>query len=409
MSSTTLHHLDGLPVILVDMPESTSTTVQIFVKAGSVYEQRETNGISHFLEHMFFKWGVKYPNAKAVAQAVDIFGGEFNAYTSDEIASYYVKSAPEYVHQSIDVLADMMVHSTFPRDELEIEKGAVVEEIKMRKDNPQSLIRDQRGVYMFGDTARWWPTIGTVDNVMSFTQEHLFAHKENLYTKDNMIIVVCGPIAEASSSLLGQIWDLFQSIPHTKKISYPDLIPFLPTSRRAFHDQTTQQNHMILAAPGLAVDDTRIYAAHILTTLLGGPMSSRLFQEVREKRGLCYYIGAGHIAGEKDGVFVIKSWLSKEKFEEGVETIFAEIAKVVAGDVHEDEFQQSIGYSLGKLKMGIETSDEMAERVGYDYLVQKRLITIPEIVSKYQSLQLSDLQSVAQMLTPDKLYLYYIQ
>jgi len=187
-----LRNAQGISVIFVPMTDSNSVTIQVLVKAGSLYESHTTNGLSHFLEHLFFKGGKRYATPHAVAQAVDSFGGEFNAYTGDQYAAYYVKCAPDYLERAADVLADMMINARFPIDELEREKGVVLQEMKMIQDNPQRVVMDYRKSFFYGDTCFGRPVIGTADNVRSFTQQDLFDHQRNLYTKDNLVIVVAG-------------------------------------------------------------------------------------------------------------------------------------------------------------------------------------------------------------------------
>ena len=207
--------LSGLTTLFLPMSDTYSTTIQLFVKAGSIYEDRRTNGISHFLEHMFFKGGEKYTTPASVAQAVESFGGEFNAYTGDEIASYYVKCPPQHSAKALDVLADMMIHAKFPQEEMEREKNVVVQEIKMYDDNPQALVAEQRNKRYYGDNAYGWSILGPAENVMSFTREDLFAHQQALYTKDNMILVIAGKI-EDQTALEGQISELFASLGQSK-------------------------------------------------------------------------------------------------------------------------------------------------------------------------------------------------
>lgn len=186
----------GIDCIFAPNSDANSVTIEILSKAGSIYETRETNGISHFLEHMFFKGGKKYPTPKSVAAAVDAFGGEFNAYTGDEYAGYYVKAAPQFLTQAIDVLGDMMINPQFPHDEMEREKGVVIQEIKMYEDNPQRLVFDKWQEYFYGDNSYGWSTLGPEANIKAFTQDMLFTHKDALYTKDNIVITVAGNIVD---------------------------------------------------------------------------------------------------------------------------------------------------------------------------------------------------------------------
>jgi predicted Zn-dependent peptidase len=173
------------------------------------------NGISHFLEHMFFKGGKKYPTPHSVAEAVDSFGGEFNAFTSDEYAGYYVKCAPGFVHQAIDVLSDMLVDAQFPEEEMQREKSVVIQEMAMYEDMPNRQVYDKWKEWYYGDNSYGRPTIGSETTVNSFTREDLFRHKEELYSKDNLIIVVAGKITD-QSAVLDQIGSLFNLLPLQK-------------------------------------------------------------------------------------------------------------------------------------------------------------------------------------------------
>lgn len=390
------------------MQDANSTTIEVMCKAGSVYETRENNGISHFLEHLFFKWGKKYPTAKDVAEAVDKFGGEFNAYTSDEYAGYYVKCAPEFIGQAIDVLGDMMIHPAFPKEELEREKDVVIQEIKMHEDNPSSLVMRKWQRYYFGDNSYGRAVLGTEDNIHSFNQEKLFAHQANLYTKDNLIIVVGGKISD-EDAMYKQIEEIFGTLPEKKKIEKPAFVETLPTEKVAFYDKKTEQNHLIISAPGFDGNDEQRYAANILATILGGNMSSRLFQNIRAKQGLCYYIKAGHLNSPEVGVFIIRAGISKEKFDFGVEKIFEEIERIANGDITQEEFDNAIWYNEGQIQMGIESSDEMANFVGEQFLIYNKIETLEDILKKYKALKLADIQAIATKLKRENCFLYYIK
>lgn len=349
----TLENIAGIPHIFMPMHDANSVTIEIMVKAGSIYETVKTNGISHFLEHMFFKGGKKYPTPIAVAQAVDSFGGEFNAYTSDEYAGYYVKCAPEFIIQAVDVLSDMLVNPQFPIDEMEREKGVVIQEIKMYEDNPARLVFDKRKRFFYGDNSFGRSTLGPVENIQSFTQEMLFQHKHDLYTKDNMVIVIAGRIQELET-LQQKLAETFADLPTSKRMTIPTYPAVLPNEKDAVYQKKTEQNHMIISALGFDGRDDRRYAASVLATILGGNMSSRLFQNIREKQGLCYYIGGSHNAESDHGVFTFRAGMDKQRFPFGVEKIHAEIQRVADGDFTREEFENAIGYRIGQLQMGIE-------------------------------------------------------
>lgn len=230
----TIEKIAGIECIFAPMADSNATIIEIMVRAGSNYETQTQNGISHFLEHMFFKGGKKYKTPKDVAEVVDAFGGEFNAYTGNNYAGYYVKSAPEYLPKAIDVLSDMMCDPAFPIEEMEREKGVVIQEIKMYEDNPQRLVYDKWQTYYFGDNAYGRPTIGTEANILSFTQEMLFAHKRNLYTKDNLIIVVAGKITDMDM-VRNEIATKFASLPDDVLVQKPVYPGYLPTDKNGVY------------------------------------------------------------------------------------------------------------------------------------------------------------------------------
>ncbi len=404
----TIENIAGIACIFAPMEDINSVTIEIMCKAGSIYETRQNNGISHFLEHLFFKWGKKYPTPKAVAEAVDKFWGEFNAYTGDEYAWYYVKCAPEFVNKAIDVLADMMINPIFPKEELEREKWVVIQELKMYEDNPIAMAMQKRQTYYFGDNSFGRPIIGTKENIQSFDQQMLLDHKDELYTKDNLIIMVAGKIND-KHIIIDQITKEFSTLPSHKKQNTPLFTGKLPEHHTASYEQKNEQTHLVISAPGFNGNDENRYAANVLATILWGNMSSRLFQNIREKQGLCYYIKASHMSQQDTGVFVIRAGIDKLRFDFGIEKIFEEIHHIAEWNITQEEFDNAIGYNEGQIQMGIESSDEMASFIGNQYLIYKKIDTLDEILKKYKQLTLEDIKNVAKKLTKENLYLFYIK
>ncbi|MFA5747975.1 MAG: pitrilysin family protein [Candidatus Absconditabacterales bacterium] len=403
-----IEKITGIDCIFAPMEDINSITIEIMCKAGNIYENKKNNGISHFLEHLFFKGGEKYPNPIDVAEAVDKFGGEFNAYTGEEYVGYYVKCAPEFASKAIDVLGDMMINAKFPKEELEREKGVVIQELKMYEDNPMALVMSKRQEYYFGDNSYGRPTIGTIENISSFDQNMLFQYKADLYTKDNLIIVVAGKIQDIDN-IKKQLSGIFQNLPEKKRINKPIFPNILPKEKIRFFDKKTEQNHLVISAPGFDGNDDKKYAANVLATILGGNMSSRLFQNIREKQGLCYYIKATHFCSQDNGVFLIRAGIDKQRFDFGVEKIFQEIEKIANGNFTQEEFQNAIGYNEGQIQMGIESSDEMASFVGNQYLIYNKIQTLDEILDKYKNLKIDDVKNIANIISKEMNYLYYIK
>jgi predicted Zn-dependent peptidase len=290
-----LETLAGIDCIFAPMQESNSITITIMCRAGSVYESPELNGISHFLEHMFFKGGKKYTTPKAVAEAVDRFGGEFNAATGNEQVQYYVKCAPTFAEEALDVLADMMMYAQFPQEELEKEKGVVIQELKMYEDDPLSVASEKWQERYLGSNSYGRPIIGTIENILSSSSETLHQYKQQLYTKDNLIIVIAGKILD-KEKIKKLIEEHFAALTAERSLSKPSFDFYQPLEHEAFFEKQTEQNHLIISARGFNGKQEQRFAANVLSTILGGNMSSRLFQNVRAKQGLCYYIRAGHAA-----------------------------------------------------------------------------------------------------------------
>jgi len=333
----TIEPIAWIDVIFAPMEDAYSVTIEIMCKAGSIYENKQNNGISHFLEHLFFKGGNKYPTPKAVAEAVDKFWGEFNAYTGDEFAGYYVKCAPEFIDKAIDVLADMMNHAKFNPEELEREKWVVIQELKMYEDNPMAMVMQKWQTYYFWDNSYGRPVIGTKDNINSFTQQMLFDHKAQLYTKDNLIIMVAGKIVN-KQAIIDQLQKEFITIAPSKQWKKPVFKETLPQEHTWFHEQKNEQAHLVISAPGYDGRDETRYAANVLGTILWWNMSSRLFQNIREKQGLYYYIKGSHMSQEDFWVFLIRAGIDKQRLDFGIEKIFQEIQHIAEWNITQEEF-----------------------------------------------------------------------
>lgn len=401
--------INGVKTVFAELADANSTTIEIFVKAGSIYETKQTNGISHFLEHMFFKGGLKYRDPKTVAETVDAFGGEFNAYTGDENAGYYIKCAPQYVPTALDVLSDMLVNAQFPIEEMEREKGVIIQEIRMYEDMPQSQVVEKWQERYYGDNPFGWSTLGPVENIKAFTQDHFFAHKQSLYTKDNLIVVIAGALPERQKyeDLIGE---LFNALPEKKTYQKPVVPSYRPALHEGHYAKNTQQVHYVMSADGFNMHDQRRYALNMLGTLLGWTMSSRLRTEIREKRGLCYYINARHVAEDDQWVFLIRAGLEKERFEEWREAIMQQLTDISSWNILEQEFATALGNIKGSTQMGIETSDQLASFIGDQVLFKDTVLTLDDVLKKYEAVSLDDLKTVAkEMLQEKSLYSYRME
>lgn len=400
--------INGLDCVFIPMKDANSTTVEILAKAGSIYETKDTNWISHFLEHLFFKWWKKYRTPKEVAEAVDSFGWEFNAFTGDEYAGYYVKSAPEFVERSIDVLGDMIINAQFPLEEMEREKWVVIQEIMMYEDNPPALVIDKWKEFFFWNNSYGRSTLWPVKNIKKFTREDLIKHKKWLYTKDNLILIISGKI-ENQENIEKLISEIFQNLPEKKQIKKPKFLDLVPKKQKDVYKKKTEQNHLIISAKWFKWTDKEKYAANVLSTILGWNMSSRLFQNIREKEWLCYYIWARHYSDPDSGFFLIRAGLEKWRFDFGVEKIYAELERIAKWDITQEEFKKAIWYTIGQLQMWIESSDEMANFVWNQYLIYGEIKSLEEILEIYKNLKLEDVLKIVDKFKKENLYQYWIE
>lgn len=402
------HTLNGLQIVTVDIKDSASTTIQVLVKAWSVMEDAKSNGLSHFLEHMFFKWWKHYPTPKSVAQALDMLGADYNAFTGDEFAWYYIKVAPVFVQKAVDILSDMLVHTQFPLAELEREKWVIIQEIMMYEDMPNRLVGDKRKHWYYWDTAFGRPILGSIENVQSFTQQDFFEHKKNLYTKDNLVIVVAWAIAD-KQILLDQIATQFSALPEKTPVHHPQFIQKLPKQHENFLQRNTQQHHLIIGCPWVNMFDEHRYAYRMLSTILWWTMSSRLFQNIREQQGLCYYIWATHTTSQVDWTTMIYAGMEKERRKDGLQSIYDELENIKKHWITNEEFEQARSNIQWSTTMGLETSDDIAWFVWRQMLLRWEIISLESILANYMSVTKQEINSAAESLQREKMYAYWIQ
>ncbi len=399
--------INWIETIFVPMQDTNSITIEILAKAWNIYENKENNGISHFLEHMFFKWWKKYKTPKEINETIESFWWYFNAFTSHNYAWYYVKSAPEFILKSIDVLWDMITYPNFNKEELEKEKLVVLQEKTLTNDRPTKLLYDLWREYFFGDNSYWRTILWTKKNIKNFTQDELFDYKNSLYTKDNLIIIVAGKINkqyEIENKIAESFWDLWEK----KTIQKPKYKKTLPSQKENFFKKWTEQNHVILTSFWFDWNDEKKYIANIISTILAWNSSSRLFQEIREKRWLCYYIYGQHSSNPDFWLFFFKAWLQKNKFKEWINLIKKEILNIANWNINEKEFKNSMWFIKWQLQMWIETTDEMANFVWEQFLLYNKIETIKDILKKYENIKYDEIKKLSKILH-NELYSFRIE
>ena len=395
--------------VFAPMNDIHSVTIQIICKAWSTYETIEQSWIAHCLEHMFFKWWERYKNQKEVSETLDSIWADYNASTWSDIVEYFVKCAPEFVEKAMDVLADMLMNAKFDKKELEKEKWVIIQEMKMRDDNPRLLLSNKWKSWYFWENSFGRPTIWNEETVNLFTSSDLRNYKDSLYTKDNLIIVVAGKWAD-NEKLRDLIEKYFGWMIDKKSVDQPDFPNLFPKEHESFFKKWTEQNHLIISANGILWTDVeRRYAAKVLAGVLWWNMSSRLFQNIRTKEWLCYYIWAYHGACPYNWIFMIRAWMDKNRFEFWLRRIREEIEILAKNGVTQEEFEKAIWYLQWQLQMWIETSDEMASFLGEQYLMYNEIETLEDSLKAYKKLTLNDVNQLSGMLDLEKCYTYHIE
>jgi len=387
---------NGLRVITIPMPSFESATAMVMVGAGSRYENRKNNGISHFLEHMAFKGTQKRPSAQIIASLIDGVGGEFNAFTSKEITGYYVKAASNHVDLCLDVLSDMLQNSKLDQAEIDREKGVILEEKNLYEDTPSRHIGDIYEILLYGDTPLGWEIVGTKEVIQSITRQNFVDYIQSLYSADNITVVVAGGIDSAKieekvEKYFGKMssFDIVKyGIQHENQLK-PSLF---------IQEKVTEQVHIGVGFRTVSTHNEEKHALSVLSAILGGGMSSRLFSEVREKRGLAYYVRTSSEHYQDVGNLVSTAGLDPKRVEEGISVIVEQYAKISSSKsgISKDELKKAKEYLKGHFVLELEDSRAVAGYFAQTEILEKKIETPEEIIAKIEAVTIEDVEKVAQ-------------
>ncbi len=359
-----------------EIPTVRSVTIGLWVLAGSRNETKENNGISHFIEHMFFK-GTKKRSAKDIAEAFDSIGGQVNAFTSKEYTCYYAKVLDHHRDTALDVLSDMFFHSTFDPEEMEREKKVVLEEINMAEDTPDDIVHDLLAKATYGNHPLGYPILGTEETLRSFTKEHIQAYMEENYTPENIVISVAGNVSDA---FISQIEQIFGSYTTGKKQSSLILPSF--QGEHIARKKDTEQAHLTLGYNGVSLHHEDIFSLVVFNNVLGGSMSSRLFQEVREQRGLAYSVFSYHSSHIDSGLLTIYGGTGKNYLTELKDTIEETVQQLVRNGLSDKELTNSKEQLKGNILLSLESTNSRMSRNGKNELLLRRHRSLDELIEQ---------------------------
>ena len=384
---------NGLRVITAPMADNPSVTVLIMVEAGSKYETKEMSGISHFLEHMVFKGTPRRPTASDISRELDSIGAHYNAFTSQEYTGYYAKADARHLDLILDVVADMYQNPLFDEEEIAKEKGVIIEELRMYKDLPQQHVHDVLSGLLYGDQPAGWPVIGTEETIASFSREDLLRYRAAHYVGSATAVMVAGSFDEAA--LPAKLERAFAKIPTSQK--EPKLLvhesQLAPAVR--VEEKQTDQTHLVIAVRTFSIADPRIPAMQVLSAILGGGMSSRLFSKLRDELGICYYVRTSHDPSTDHGDLTISAGVDNSRVEEAVKQILAECSRLKAEPLPPAELQKAKDYLSGTTMLELETSDARAEFCGYQEILKGRPEAPEDILARVNAVSAADVQALA--------------
>ena len=383
---------NGTRVLTASLPHAQSVSCFVMLAAGSRYERREESGIAHFAEHMFFKGTERRPTARDIATEIDAIGGEFNAFTGKELTGYYVKCAAETRDVALDVLVDMLRNSRFDADEIEREKGVIVEEMNMYADTPRSYIGNVWERHVYGDQPLGWDIIGTEETIRAATRETFAGYLDRWYRPERMVIGLGGRVGD---DVVERLEELLGDLP-AEATGTPDAV-VLPEDGGAvrIHTKQSDQAHLVIGSPSYPHGHPDRYAVQLLATVLGGGMSSRLFTEVRERRGLAYYVYCGNNSYADAGTLAAQAGVDLNRIDEAVETIVAELRRVVTESVPADELEKARSFAKGRFVLGLESPHATIMFGLRREVLEGRAVEPDEVLAGLDAVTVEDLERVA--------------
>lgn len=384
---------NGVRVLLEELPHVHSASIGFWVDTGSRNETPEIEGASHFIEHMLFK-GTPSRSALEIARALEDTGGSLNAFTNKEQTCYYARVLEDQVELALDVLSDMLLHSLFDPDEVKRERKVILEEIKMYEDNPDEYASELFQSVFWPDHPMGRPIAGTRNSVRRLSREALLAYKERFYAADRLVVSIAGRID--GDKVVAQLERLLADLP--RKSAPHTLTAPAASTRRVVKYRDTEQVQVLLGTDGVSVDHPDLYIHHMLDAILGGGMSARLFQQVREKRGLCYSIssyGAHHRLG---GMFGIYAGTNARKVDDLLAVTFEELQRPIT----REELDRAKRQTRGNLLLALEQPRTRANRMARNELFHGRFIPIEEILERMEAVTVEQVSDLAARMTPDR-------
>lgn len=388
-----------MTVILMPQKGAASMTIEVLVRVGSRYETKAINGASHFIEHLMFKGTKKRPDTLSISKELDRYGAEYNAFTGKDYTGYYIKMDASKTPLAVDMLHDMIFHSKYEQKEMNRERGVIIEEINMYEDNPRMHIEDLLEEALYPNHKLGWNIAGPREVIKNVTREQLVSYRDRYYIPSRMTVVVAGKLLPSLFGMLEKTFGTVKQPAAPKDEAFETFCtPLALESPIKLQHKKTEQVQLGMAFHGLPYGDKRIPAATLLGTILGGTMSSRLFIQVREKRGLCYSINASHQSYEDTGLFSVMSGLEKTRLHEAVKVIWQELKRTTKELVSPEELRRAKDNLSGRLTLAFEDSATQADWYAKQWMFQSKASTPEERIKQIEKVTAKDIRDVAKLL-----------
>ncbi|OGY59473.1 MAG: hypothetical protein A3F24_00440 [Candidatus Colwellbacteria bacterium RIFCSPHIGHO2_12_FULL_44_17] len=391
---------NGLRLITVPIAGSLTTTVLVLVEAGSEYETKEINGLSHFLEHMCFKGTKTRPSSQNISKELDTLGAHYNAFTSDEMTGYYATIAKENTDKAIEIISDIYLNSLLKEEDIDKERGPIIEEINMREDDPGSKVWELWPELLYGDQPAGWKITGSKESVKMLKREDFLRYFNKRYIAENTVVVIAGDIDEVKvTETVNKFWEKVQRGMRTQK---PKTIESQSEPRILLKYKQLDQTHLKLGVRAYTITDPRRFPAGIIMNILGGKMSSRLWLRIREEMGVAYYVHSDYDFDIDHGYIAIAAGVSNEKLEAVVKVILEEFKRLKTEKLTDKELEEAKSNMIGRLAISIETPEDWADFYGNQEIMTGSIMSPEERMAKIRKVTVEDIQTVANDLFKDE-------
>lgn len=391
---------NGLRIITVPMKDNPTVTVFVLVEAGSEYETKDKNGISHFLEHMCFKGTMRRPLNSDISTELDNIGSHYNAFTSEEVTGYYAKAQYSHISKLLDIISDMYLNPLFSEQEIEKERGVIIEEINMREDLPQYKVQNLITELVYGDQPAGWNIAGPKENIKRISKADFIAYRNKFYTSLATTVIVAGNFDEAKA--IADIGKIFSAMPKQEKGVKAKVIEAQMKPAVSIFKKETDQAHLVLGVRSFSIYDKRDRIMKVLLGVLDAGMSSRLFKKLRDEMGVCYYVHADQNASADHGLFTISAGVDNKRVAEVVTVILAEL-NILKNELVSPEEMQKVKQNLaGTMYLSLESSDSLAKFYGGQEIMNETIKTPEEMKAEIDSVTAEEVRALAQEIFIDQ-------